>query len=63
MCPQNGIKHKAAITVRKQCFLLLIAALCFIPGFGYNNEHALYVFYVPTPQARNIWIEQNYHHR
>ena len=27
MCPQNGIKHKVAITVRNQCYLLLIAAL------------------------------------
>ena len=39
MCPQSGIKHKAAITVHSQCSLLLIAALCFIPFCGQINEH------------------------
>ena len=35
MCPQNRIKHKAAITVRNQCLLLVIAALCFILFCGH----------------------------
>ena len=39
MCPQNGIKHNAAITVLNQCLLFLIAALCFIVCCGHINEH------------------------
>ena len=40
MCPQNGIKHKAAITVGNQCLFVLIAALYSIPCFFFfSNEY------------------------
>ena len=32
MCPQNGLKHKAAITVRNQCLLLFAFVLFRVKG-------------------------------
>ena len=39
MCPQNGIKHKAAITNSKHWLRTSIAAFCFIPFCGHINKH------------------------
>ena len=44
---QNGIKHKAAIHVRNQCLLLVIAAwLSFILLFLHINKHGPILFII-----------------
>ena len=40
MCPQHGIKHKAAINNIKYCVHTVIAAVCFIPFCGHINKHS-----------------------
>ena len=39
VCPQHRIKHKAAINDTKHWLRTVIAALCFIPFCGHNNEY------------------------
>ena len=40
MCPQHGIKHKAAINNRKYCAYTVIAAVCFILFCRHINKHS-----------------------
>ena len=47
MCPQNGIKYKAAISNSKHWLHTLIAA-CFIPFCGHINEHGRLVSRPPA---------------
>ena len=39
MCPQHGIKHKAAVSNSKHWLSTVIAALCFILFCGHINKH------------------------
>ena len=43
---KRKIRHKAAITVHKQCELLLIAALCFILCRRYINERGQFLVFL-----------------
>ena len=53
ICPQNGIKHKAAINNSDHWLLTLIAALCFIPFCGHINKHGLSFNTAAKPEMRD----------
>ena len=59
MCPQHGIKHKAAINNSKHWWHTVIAALCFIPFCGHINKHDH--FYIKLCWVGVYWHVCIYH--